>query len=94
MPVKITFNTKIQFNGRDYGSIDEMPPEARQAYERALDVLMMRYQPSLLRRLDQHLRNFASAEEVAQEAWMNVLRSASTGREAIQPSSGLEGHPW
>ncbi len=29
-------NTRITFNGHEYGSPDEMPPEIRQAYERAM----------------------------------------------------------
>lgn len=31
-------NTKIVFNGQEYNSVDEMPPEARQAYEQAMSV--------------------------------------------------------
>jgi RNA polymerase sigma-70 factor (ECF subfamily) len=45
---------------------------------RTLDVLMRRYQPSLLHFLAGRLGNFATAEEVAQETWMKVLRSAAT----------------
>ena len=31
-----TFNSKIQFNGREYASADEMPVSVRVAYERAI----------------------------------------------------------
>ena len=31
-----TFNSKIQFNGHEYASADEMPVNVRVAYERAL----------------------------------------------------------
>ena len=31
-----TFNSKIQFNGHDYASADEMPVDVRVAYERAI----------------------------------------------------------
>jgi hypothetical protein len=34
--VSETFKTKIQFNGREYASADEMPAGARVAYERAI----------------------------------------------------------
>jgi hypothetical protein len=32
----ITVKTKIRVNGQDYGSVDALPPDLRQAYERAL----------------------------------------------------------
>jgi len=34
--VSETFNSKIQFNGHDYASADEMPVDVRVAYERAI----------------------------------------------------------
>jgi len=34
--VSDTFNSKIQFNGHEYASADEMPVDARVAYERAI----------------------------------------------------------
>jgi len=34
--VSETFNSKIQFNGHDYASADEMPVNVRVAYERAI----------------------------------------------------------
>ena len=36
MDVKVKVNTRIKFNGREYDSPEALPPEARQAYERAL----------------------------------------------------------
>ena len=31
--------TRITFNGKQYGSVDEMPPDVRRAFERAADLL-------------------------------------------------------
>jgi len=36
MPVKFNVNTKIKVNGKEYHSLDEMPPDVRQSYERAM----------------------------------------------------------
>jgi len=36
MPLKINVKTKIKFNGQEYNSVEDMPTEARQTYERAL----------------------------------------------------------
>ena len=34
--MNITFKTKILYNGKDFSSVDELPPEIRAIYERAL----------------------------------------------------------
>jgi hypothetical protein len=34
--MNISFKTKIRYNGKDFSSIDELPPEIRATYERAL----------------------------------------------------------
>jgi hypothetical protein len=39
MSTNITVKTKIRVNGQDYGSVNDMPPEVRQAYERALAMM-------------------------------------------------------
>ena len=38
MAIKFTFKTKtnIRFNGQDYSSVDQMPPDVRQAYEKVM----------------------------------------------------------
>jgi hypothetical protein len=36
MPSKVTLTTKIRFNGREYASVDELPPEARAQYEKLM----------------------------------------------------------
>jgi hypothetical protein len=36
MPVKINLKTKIIYQGKEYATPEELPPEARQAYEQAL----------------------------------------------------------
>jgi hypothetical protein len=36
MAMNVTVKTKIRFNGNEYSSPDELPPEARSAYERAM----------------------------------------------------------
>jgi hypothetical protein len=38
MKVNVTIKTKINFNGREYRSVDEMPPEVRTVYEKAMGV--------------------------------------------------------
>ena len=35
-PVNINVKTKIRYNGREYSSPDELPPEVRAAYEKAI----------------------------------------------------------
>jgi hypothetical protein len=37
MPIKINSKTRIVFNGKEYNSIEEMPAEARQAFEQAME---------------------------------------------------------
>src|SRR5438128_8390382 len=34
--MKINLKTKIKYNGQEYSSVEEMPPEARSAYEKAI----------------------------------------------------------
>ena len=36
MPNKITIKTRITVNGKEYASVDELPPELRAAYEKAI----------------------------------------------------------
>jgi len=36
MNIKVTVNHKLIVNGKEYGSLDEMPDELRRAYERAV----------------------------------------------------------
>jgi len=46
MSIKINLKTKIRFNGREYSSLEEMPPEVRQVYENALASGQIRIQKS------------------------------------------------
>ena len=34
--MKINLKTRINYNGQEYSSVDELPPEARSAYEKAI----------------------------------------------------------
>src|SRR5207247_8321482 len=34
--MKINLKTKIKYNGQEYSSVKELPPEARSAYEKAI----------------------------------------------------------
>src|SRR5438067_13435602 len=34
--MKVNLKTKIKYNGQEYSSVEEMPPEARSAYEKAI----------------------------------------------------------
>src|SRR5436305_14698018 len=34
--MKINLKTKIKYNGQEYSSVEELPPEARSAYEKAI----------------------------------------------------------
>lgn len=36
MPVNFNRNTKVKVNGREYNSIEEMPPDVRSVYEKAI----------------------------------------------------------
>jgi DNA polymerase II small subunit/DNA polymerase delta subunit B len=36
MNIKFNVKTKIRFNGEEYAGVEAMPPEVRQAYERAM----------------------------------------------------------
>jgi len=36
MGINLVLKTRIKFNGKEYGSADEMPADERQAYERAM----------------------------------------------------------
>jgi len=46
MSVKINLKTKICFNGQEYGSLEEMPPDVRQLYGHALASGQIRIQKS------------------------------------------------
>src|SRR5882724_4999228 len=34
--MKVNLRTKIKYNGQEYSSVEELPPEARSAYEEAI----------------------------------------------------------
>ena|SRR5436190_10667446 len=34
--MKVNIKTKIKYNGQEYSSVEELPPEARAAYEKAM----------------------------------------------------------
>src|SRR2546430_16701962 len=34
--MKVNLKTKIKYNGQEYSSVEELPPEARSAYEKAI----------------------------------------------------------
>ena len=42
MAINISVKTRIRFNGQEYQSVDEMPAEVRQAYEKAMASLYQR----------------------------------------------------
>ena len=36
MNLKVNIKTRIRFNGKEYSCLEDMPPQVRQAYEKAL----------------------------------------------------------
>ena len=66
---------QIHFNGKTYNSIEEMPPEARQAYEQALALLADKNANGLPDFMDAMLQG-QPPEQVLQP--LNVLTSSQT----------------
>jgi hypothetical protein len=56
MTANISVKTKIRVNGQDYASVDDMPPDIRQAYERALATLAGAKHGGLLDTLEKGIR--------------------------------------
>jgi len=56
MTTNISVKTKIRVNGQDYGSVNDMPPEVRQAYERALATMAGGKHGGLLGTLEKGIR--------------------------------------
>ena len=61
MTANISVKTKIRVNGQDYANVDDMPPEVRQAYERALATMAGDTHGGLLDMLGKGLRANAQA---------------------------------
>jgi hypothetical protein len=56
MTTNISVKTKIRVNGQDYASVEDMPPNIRQAYERAMAAMPGAKHSGLLNTLENGLR--------------------------------------
>jgi hypothetical protein len=56
MTTNISLKTKIRVNGQDYGSVNDMPPEVRQAYELALSTTAGARHDGFLQTLEKGIR--------------------------------------
>jgi hypothetical protein len=74
MPANISVKTKIRVNGQDYRSVDDMPPDVRQTYERALAAMAGAKHGGLLDTMEKGVR--ANAQMVS-----NATKVIFNGRE-------------
>jgi len=56
MTANISVKTKIRVNGQDYSSVEDMPPDIRQAYERAMATMPGARHSGLLDTLEKGIR--------------------------------------
>lgn len=61
MTTNISVKTKIRVNGQEYASVEDMPPQIRQAYERAMAAMPGAKHSGLLNTLENGLRANAQA---------------------------------
>jgi hypothetical protein len=67
MPININVKTKIKINGKEYNSPEEMPPDVRSIYERAMAARQnpsSNNQPGVRSKIKFNGQNFSSPDEM------------------------------
>ena len=86
--MKVNFNVKRKFivNGKEYTSVEEMPPELREAYEKTVrsgaGVRIEKPQVSMESKIvfnGQEYSNFNAMPEEARKVYQSVMKSVETG---------------
>jgi len=80
--MKINLKTKIKYKGQEYSSVEELPPEARSAYEKA----MAPGGASANTKIIFNEREYASAEEMPtaeRQLYEDALKLAADSRTVV-----------
>jgi|WetSurSiteA1Bulk_404760.scaffolds.fasta_scaffold69917_1 hypothetical protein len=87
--MKVNFNVKRKFivNGKEYASVEEMPPELREAYEKAMrsgaGVRIDKPQVSVESKIvfnGQEYRSLEAMPEEVRRVYLSVMKSVETGK--------------
>ena len=91
--MKVNFNVKRKFivNGKEYASVEEMPPELREAYEKAVrsgaGVRIEKPQISVESKIvfnGQEYRSLEAMPEEVRRVYQSVMKSVETGEASTE----------
>jgi len=87
--MKVNIKTKIKYNGQEYSSVEELPPEARSAYEKA----MATGSASLSKKIVFNGQEYASLEQMpaAQRRLYEDAVTLSQDSQALAPERKAAG---
>jgi len=94
MSVNVKVNWKFRFNGREYGSVEEMPAEAREAWEKAKSRSGGVVVPSIPGRITFNGKSYESIEEMSpgdRALYEGVMRTVRD--KAVEGGAGREAPP-
>lgn len=98
--MKVNFNVKRKFivNGKEYASVEEMPPELREAYEKAVrsgaGVRIEKPQVSVESKIVFNGQEYRSLEAMPAEVrrlYQSVMKSVETGTASPELLSAVQG---
>lgn len=102
MSTTITVKTKFRINGQEYASVDDMPAEVRQAYERAMSTLGQTGGPVHISPVSTKVvfngQGYASADQMPADVrrlYDDVMATLDTQRaSAAAAASPASAAPW
>ena len=77
MDIKVKVNWKFKVNGKEYGSVEEMPADAREAYQKARGMSRMRAAKIIFN--SQEYESVEAMPEDVRRVYDKVMRVAETG---------------
>jgi len=77
MDIKVKVNWKFKVNGKEYGSVEEMPAEVREAYQKAKGMSQMRTAKIVFN--SKEYESIEAMPEDVRRVYDKVMRAAETG---------------
>ena len=77
MDIKVKVNWKFKVNGKEYGSVEEMPADVREAYQKAKGMSRMRTAKIVFN--SQEYESIEAMPEDVRRVYDKVMRAAETG---------------
>jgi hypothetical protein len=97
MGIKVTINKKFIVNGKEYRSLDEMPQNIREAYEKALSVSagggLPVGPPGVTARITFNGKSYAGVEEMpadVRQAYESLMAAVEGGKETVPGAVPLQ----